>query len=74
MCQPVIDVRSPDAQRKQKVRDQIALKKNIKNENRLKTYNQDIGLLLNLYLYFLYTQFRLINFILDHIINALLFA
>ena len=74
MCQPVIDVRSPDALRKQIVRDEIALKKNIKNENRLKTYNQDIGLLLNLYLYFLYTQFRLINFILDHIINALLFA
>ena len=54
MCQPVIDVRSPEAQRKQIVRDEIALKKNIKNENRLKTYNQDIGLLLNLYLYFLY--------------------
>ena len=40
MCQPVIDDRSPDAQRKQNVRDEIALKKNIKNENRLKTYNQ----------------------------------
>ena len=52
MCQPVIDVRSPDALRKQIVRDEIALKKNIKNENRLKKYNQDIGLLLNLYLYF----------------------
>ena len=74
MEQPVLDDRSPDALRKQIVRDEIALKKNKKNENRLKTYNQDIGLLLNLYLYFLYTQFRLINFILDHIINALLFA
>jgi hypothetical protein len=52
MAQPVLDDRSPDALRKQIVRDEIALKKNIKNENRLKKYNQDIGLLLNLYLYF----------------------
>ena len=43
MCQAVIDARSSEAQRKQKVRDEKAIKKIAINEKLKVKYYQDIG-------------------------------